>query len=67
MRNDGIEDLYRQVVLEKRNDFQLYWLIEKVINKRKNSVVTITKTYEYSQFHENNFKDILMINLKPKL
>ncbi|ORX59983.1 acetyl-CoA synthetase-like protein [Piromyces finnis] len=67
LKNDSIEDLYKQLMLERKTGFQLYWLIEKVVNKTKNSMVSITKSYEYAQFHENDFKDILSINLKPKL
>ncbi|OUM63669.1 hypothetical protein PIROE2DRAFT_9742, partial [Piromyces sp. E2] len=67
LKNDTIEDLYQQLILERKSGFQLYWLIEKVVNKTKNSVVSITKSYEYAQFQENNFKDIIPINLKPKL
>ncbi|ORX87022.1 acetyl-CoA synthetase-like protein [Anaeromyces robustus] len=68
LNNDTIEDLYQQQVLDRKPDFELYWLIERVINKTKNnSIISVTKNYEYSQFQDSDFKDVLMINLKPKL
>lgn len=67
LKNDNIEDYYKQVILERKNNFQLYWLIEKVINKTINSSVSITKSYEYTQFRGIDFNDVLSIKLKPKL